>query len=619
MSDIIGNFISYGIDVKSSGAPQQKVKCPKCSNDRRDKRDKSLSVNIKQGLFRCHYCGWTGCVIKNSEEDKKYNKPEPYQEPEGLSTKMLNWFKSRGISETTVKSWRITEDNIWMPKDDGKTDTINFNYFQNNSLVNIKYRSYDKSFRMVKEAKLIFYGIDNTIGKEDIIITEGEMDALSFFESGFNNVISVPNGANKGAQRLEYLDNCINYFSDVERIYLAVDADDAGESLFQELARRLGRERCYRVRYPEECKDANETLMRHGIEDVKSLISDASPLPIEGILDVDEEYESIIELYNSGIERGEELEDFGSEFNKLCTFQRGKLYTITGIPTHGKSSFLEDIEVVLAAKKGWKFGVFSPEHYPIKYLIYRYAELLVGMPFFDGENERMTKIQLDKAIDFVKSHFFFVRPSDEMFTLENILDIGKGLVQRYGIDGFVIDPWNTIEHDFAGKSETQYTEKALNTITLWKQRHDCAVFLVAHPKKLPKIQTGENSGLYEVPSMYDIAGSSNFFNKTDIGITIYRNFKEGLTYFYVQKMKYRNLGEVGFATFKYNKLNNRFEPAELLGGGVMDEYGNPAIRQLSLRHKNLLQEEVEQSEMPMSSGMRPNMGFEYEEDDDLPF
>ena len=135
---------------------------------------------------------------------------------------------------------------------------------------------------------------------------------------------------------------------------------------------------------------------------------------------------------------------------------------------------------------------------------------------------------------------------------------------------------------------------------------------------MQKVQAGEMSGLYEVPSMYDIAGSSNFYNKADMGISIYRNFKDGMTYFYMQKVKYRNLGEVGLCTFKYNILNNRFEPAEISEYGEQDELGNKLINRLKIREENLLKDEVEQVEMSLSSGMTPNADFD-DDIDEVPF
>jgi twinkle protein len=97
------------------------------------------------------------------------------------------------------------------------------------------------------------------------------MDCLSLHEAGIHNSVSVPNGASMGNQKLEYLDNCWEAFEGAKRIVLAVDSDAAGLSLREELARRLGKERCYTVSYPDGCKDANDVLLKHGKEAVQAL------------------------------------------------------------------------------------------------------------------------------------------------------------------------------------------------------------------------------------------------------------------------------------------------------------------------------------------------------------
>ena len=290
-------------------------------------------------------------------------------------------------------------------------------------------------------------------------------------------------------------------------------------------------------------------------EPLKETIDLAEPFPIEGVITGNDVRDDIHRLYLSGIERGEELGELGVNFCKMCTFKTSMLYTITGIPSHGKSTMINYWEVLLAATKGWKFAIFSPEHYPLEYFIYKYAEMLVGMPFFEGQNPRMNKMTLDKAIDFVNEHFYFIRPEGEQFTLDKILEVGRQLVFRYGVRGFTIDPWNTVEHDFKGLTETQYIEKALNKLTIYKQVNDLCIFLIAHPTKIRKTE-----GVFDVPSLYDISGSSNFYNKTDFGITIYRNFLTGFTELYVQKVKFKNLGTIDWTRFSYDVLTNRYSP-----------------------------------------------------------
>lgn len=605
VTENIARLLSIGITVKSSPS-QQKVKCPQCSDKRNDKRDKSLSVNVDSGLFRCHYCGYTGSV--NDKKDEKYKIPEP--SPNGsdkLPEIVVDFFSKRRISRETLRKAKISHEEKWIAKLDKKTDVAVFNYYEGGYLKNKKYRSIkEKGFSLEAGAKLIFYNIDAIIGHESVIITEGEIDCLSFMEAGIENVISVPNGANVGQNNLQYLDNCINYFNGVKRIYLAVDNDDPGISLRDELARRLGKDICYIVRYPEGCKDANDVLMKYDEKYLSTLISNAEPFPIEGIVYADSEMDSILALYNSGYERGVELKEFGDQFDRMCTFQTSRLYVFTGIPGHGKSTLLENIEVILAAKKGWKFGIFSPEHHPLAYMIYKYAELIVGKPFFKGDTQRMTVQELEKAVQFIKEHFFFIRPKDDMFTLDEILSISKSLIKKYGVKSIVVDPWNTINHSFEGESETQYIEKALNKITLFKQEYDVMFVVVAHPKKMVKAKDGANAGLYEVPNLYDISGSSNFFNKADVGICVYRDFKQDCTFLYVQKMKYRNLGEVDNCKFKFNKVNNRYS--------ILDEFN-----QYKPNNKNILSNEVEQTEIKLLTVKSSSFESEAEDYDDLPF
>ena len=108
-------------------------------------------------------------------------------------------------------------------------------------MVNVKYRDGQKNFKMVSGAELIFYGLDNIKTMEKIYIVEGEIDALSLHEAGIYSVCSVPNGASKGNQRLEYLDNCFEYFKDKTEIILCTDNDNPGIELRNELSRRLVR------------------------------------------------------------------------------------------------------------------------------------------------------------------------------------------------------------------------------------------------------------------------------------------------------------------------------------------------------------------------------------------
>ena len=564
-------FNDVGINLKGRTSGQVKVQCPQCSADRKKSKEPCLSVNIDEGVWNCKHCGWTGGLATTRIEKPVYVLPK-FNHTE-LRDQVVKWFGQRKISQTTLQHFKITEEKMYMPHKGKEMNCVVFPYFRGTQCVNKKYRSADKGFRMVKDAELVFFNL-NGIGKEDTIIAEGEIDAMSFFEAGFSSSISVPNGASKGNQKLDYLGNCWDSFADCTKIYLAMDADEAGQSLMHELARRLGRERCLIVRYPDDCKDANEVLCKHGVNVLKDCVANAEPFPIEGVITMREVQDDVVNLYNKGAERG--LEVGLGAFDRLCTFKTSMLYTFTGIPTHGKSTFVEWLATLLSTSHGWKFGIFSPEHYPLQYHIYRLAEMIVGKPFFEGDNERMSMTELQSAVDFIQQHYFFVRPEGESFSLDSVLEVGRMLTLRHGIKGFIIDPWNTIQHDFGSMSETQYIERSLNKLTAFKQANDLAVFLIAHPKKMTK---DPQTGMYEVPTMYDISGSSNFYNKTDFGISIYRNFQNESTQIYVQKCKFKNLGMIDYCSMRFNKLNNRFDP---LGEGQIMGNQVPEMEQGSM-------------------------------------
>ena len=98
------------------------------------------------------------------------------------------------------------------------------------------------------------------------------MDVLALHEAGITNAISVPNWATLNTNNLDYLDNCIDYFEDKQKVILAVDSDEAGQALQTELIRRLGSEVCYIATF-DDCKDANEYLLKYGKEKLSERIT----------------------------------------------------------------------------------------------------------------------------------------------------------------------------------------------------------------------------------------------------------------------------------------------------------------------------------------------------------
>jgi len=551
-------FYEYGIKIKRNSG-QVKTTCPKCSHDRKKKNDTCLSVNIDEGVWNCHNCGWTGGLKKqnNYMESKIYVKPTVRKLQSKYTSKLVSWFLGRGISEKTLTDNKITEGSEYMPQVSKEVHTIQFNYFKNNELINVKYRDGAKNFKLVKNAERIMYGLDDLIGDSTAIIVEGEMDKLAFYEAGFMNCVSVPNGASN--LKMEYLKD---FPENLERVYLALDNDEPGKKLQEELARRIGRDICYRVSYPEDCKDINEVLIKYHKSTVEQCIDQAQAYPLEGVLSLDSFNTDIDNLYETGLERGVTVGH--KDFDNLFSFTTSQLTVITGVPTHGKSNFLEHICMKLSAQHRWKFGVFSPEHFPLQLHFSVLAEKFTGKSFRKiTKYERMSKTELNYAKDFISEHYHWIRPDGDVFSIDSILEAAKGLIKRYGINALIIDPYNKINADLGNGTETNYINKFLTKLTIFKQKYDIHIFLVAHPRKMSK----QDNGMYDIPTLYDIAGSANFYNQVDNGITVYRDFKNELTSVYVQKVKFRHIGELGEAQFKYNLQNGRYSE---IGEGLDD-------------------------------------------------
>lgn len=558
------DFAEFGIEIPY-GRRSGKIKtiCPQCHDLRSNKRDKSLSVDLDKGVWHCHYCNWSGTNEVRVKDDwqqrstirkqkKVYKLPTAQATEEQrhqVGAKALAWFASRGISEQTLRALNVTEGMEWMPQTGKPENTVQFNYYRGEELVNVKYRTGRKEFKLVSGAELLPYNINAIGGTSECVITEGEMDALSFVECGRTDVVSVPNGANAN---LDYLDDYLEqYFDDKEIIYIAVDTDTKGVVLRDELMRRFGVERCRVVEYGEGCKDANEHLIKYGKASLLQCLADAPETAIDGVFTISDFEGSLDAVFESGWKQGATIGH--PNFDALCSFETKRLCVVSGIPGSGKSEFIDEIAERLNVRYGWKFAMFSPENAPLAYHAAKLVEKFTGKRF---GKKTLGAEEYKKVKEHLEENFFFIVPKDN-FKLDNILDKAKSLVRRKGIKALVIDPFNRLENEIpSGMTETNYISKALDKLTEFAQKHDVMVVLMAHPNK----QIKDKDGVIPAPTMYDINGSANFFNKADFGIVVHRNRIANNVEVHVQKVKFRHLGTCGTAYFHYNLNNGRYVP-----------------------------------------------------------
>jgi twinkle protein len=528
--------------------------CPVCSHDRKPKNQKAkcASYDWDRGLGTCHNCNTSfqlHTYKRKGSAEKVYVKPEPYKlEEPGM--KVEDWFKARGISKQTLNDLKVTEGPEWMPQTQKTENVIKFNYFMGGELTNVKYRDGRKNFKLFKGAEKVFYNIDSVVGFEYCVIVEGEMDVLALHEAGITNAISVPNGATLNSNNLDYLDSCIDYFEDKEKIILAVDSDEAGQALQTELIRRLGSEVCHIATF-QDCKDANEYLLKHGKEKLSERISGAKPVPLENVTtfrDIEGEITDFVENgFKPGFQVG--LEHFDSIFSTYT----GQFITVTGIPSSGKSDFVDQMVVGYNQNYGWKTAFASPENVPT----YLHAHKLMrkvwqGMPTkADIGGDRWNQIA-----DHCNSNFFHI--DMERYTLESVLKKGAELVKRKGIKCLVIDPFNKVrDTDCKTEDVNRYTMEYLSKIEIFAKKYDVLVFIVAHPTKMYK----DKDGKIEEPTMYNIKGGGEWYDASYHGLLVHRDYENKTVKCKVLKVKFQNLGENGAEShFKWEPKSGCFLP-----------------------------------------------------------
>jgi twinkle protein len=453
----------------------------------------------------------------------------------------------------------------------GKVDAIGFVYGTKKQPNAIKWRPLEKKAFTQDGGASEFWGLDQlNPAAKDVLIVEGEADVIALASIGVK-AISCPNGAPMKVsnrrivaaedKKFGFVWEAKELLEGADKIIMAIDQDDAGDALVEEIARRVGRAKCWRVQFPEDCNDPNDVIAKHDKKVMLDAIDDAEPMPLVGVYAAKDYASDVMEIYRKGFGHGESTGL--SKVDELITIKEGLVYIVTGVPSSGKSEFVDQIMVNLARDKSWKWAVASFENPPPLHIA-KFSEKIVGKPFFEGLNPRMNKAEMETAQDFVNDHFVFLESKDgEMSTISSILERTKMAIWRLGVRGLVIDPYNYIQQEDS-ESEHASINKMLTKVTLFAQAHGIAVFFIAHPAKMYSNQNGE----IPIPTGHHISGSAAWFSKADVGFTIHRG-SEGVE-LHVWKMRFKWIGQQGMTTLGYHVPTGRYFD------GVPDDQWTPA-------------------------------------------
>ena len=528
-----------------------RIQCKVCSNDRSKASEQCVSVDRKGDwvVWNCHHCGDGGAAPLTDWKPKKaYKATFAVDVNAGIKDITKEYLSIRGISEEVWSAANIF--SVEREFRTGKQDAIAFPNIVDGKVVGVKYRGLNKEFSQEAGSAQVLWG-QSFATPPVLIITEGEMDALSCRQAGLNSSVSVPSGApmrvSEGKidpsedRKFGFVWEAKAMLDSMEKVILAVDNDDAGQALQEELARRIGKAKCWTVKYPEGCKDLNDVLVRHGVEEVKNVINNSEPFPINGLFGADNYFDSVDEKYLNGQGKGVST---GYEcLNELYTIVPGQLSVVTGWPSSGKSNFVDQICVNLAKQKDWRFMMASFENPPEEHII-KLCEIFLSKPFYNGPTTRMTSEELNLAKAWVKDHFLFLDVANGGTGLESILQRAQAAVGRIGIRGMVIDPYNYIDIERTG-TETENINHMLTRVNAFAKSNDVHTWFVAHPAKMQR----EGTEL-PIPDGMAISGSMSWWAKADVGLTVHRRPDDVMVK--VWKARWRWVGKLGMGLLHYD-------------------------------------------------------------------
>lgn len=494
-----------------------------------------------------------------------------------LSELHQKWLTKRGIdTEVAIRmgTYSVRRDQDGQLVNDPEGDIIAFPFVKDGEIVGHKYRGPHKTFWQQANGRKQFYNADILESPElhngsmALVITEGELDALAVATAGYPYVVSVPDGAPpprdgdgnlivvsretddidpRTDTKFGYITADWENLTKVRRIVIAVDNDEAGRRLGDELVRRLDRVRCSFVNLPDGCKDFNEVLVNHGQDTVREIILAAKPYPVDGVYKLsDFPPEEPIKTYTTG---------WGS-LDQYIRPYLGAFMVVGGFPGHGKSTWTLQFAANMARLHGWGVAVASFEMKIVPYV----TDTLMST-FLQGPIKFAAPVNRQRAVDFVESKFTFVAPekgdNETDHDIDWLIDRMQVAVIRNGCKMILIDPFNEIEQNKKrDETTTEYIGRAIRKLKGFAMQYNVLVCVVVHPTK------GSNGLDSSELSLYSLADSSHWANKADIGAIVGRIGDpkiDVMTGIYVKKIRYQpDAGTLGEAFLTFDKSTRLF-------------------------------------------------------------
>ena len=505
----------------------------------------------KKGSFKelCDYFGeghfdYASMPKAVSSQKKIYEKPSE-DDLLPVTEDIVTFFARRKISEQTIKDFHIAADT---------NGNIVFPFYRDGVLTYVKYRKpkkYDKADGpkewAMRNTEPILFGMDMVSFNKPLIITEGQIDAMSLYEAGCTNVVSVPAGVNN----LDWISICWDWLENFQQIILFGDNDEPGIGMVNVLMKRLGEDRCMTPKeYPQlvidgedrgrTCKDANEILYFYGPEVLVDMVESCEPVPIKGVLDLAKvpfvDPSTTPRIYTK-------IPDLD---NMIGGFGEGSLTILSGKRGQGKST-IGGTFILNAIEQNIPCCIYSGELNASKVFEWICAQATESKYMETRKDARSGKVfsvvpceiqERIRAWIENKLYLFDNAYVDDCAQSEAILKVFNFCARRYGCKMFLVD--NAMSALVSADEENKAQAKFAASLKNFAVKFKAAVLLVAHPRKTKQGETMTND---------DVSGSSALTNLADNVLCIERPN--------IRVLKNRDFGVMGYIICNYDPANRR--------------------------------------------------------------
>ena len=469
--------------------------CPFCQGG--DSNDLyTFSVNLETGVFQCFRgsCSVRGDLRQLAEKLGEHVDAAPhsfksqtiYAAPTSkcfaLTDDIVSYFDNRGISEETLNAYGVSADD---------KGNILFPFTLDGELVYVKHRKLKRLKNepkewMDKDTRPILFGMDLCEPSLPLIITEGEIDALSLYEAGASNVVSVP----AGCENLKWIEECWDWLDQFDEVILFGDNDVPGRRMVAQVVKRLGESRCRIVEtYPlneegRELKDANEILCELGSLELIDCLETAKDIPIKGLINlakVTPTDPTTIPRIKTNIPALDEA---------IGGLREGAVTVVTGKAGDGKSIITGQL-LLNAIEQGCPVcaysGELTSEEFQNWINLQAAGSDYITLKYDPVKKKKVPVVpeDVERAIMDWYDGKFFLYNNEEVFEAnqsESIVNLFTAAHRKYGCRLFLVDNLMTSVSD--SEEETRAQGKFINVLKRFAKKYSVHVIIVAHARKL---------------------------------------------------------------------------------------------------------------------------------------